>query len=263
MPANYFYSRYRGTLTSTRISILGFTICLFQDRETIERIWKSPSLSSSIALYRYSIQFLFGGKESLLSILRADDSGPYAKPYPNSIVAPDRRLHHIIHDGLSRGLTGPALIPTTDRYIESFIYRLKSLTVTDSWFEIEDLNTFIKQLSGEAVIEAIFGPTLHALNPKFVEDLWKLDADLPRFSKGFPAFLNKKAQQNRQGLVEQIIRWYNHARDNFDESMIEKDGDGDPIWGSAMIRKRQETILGVVNQDDENLATLDLGLAWA
>lgn len=245
------------------MNLLGYSVCLFQDRETVRKLWKTPSLSSSISLYKFSMQYLFGARESLLSVLNADDSGPFPQPYRHSKVAPNARLHHTIHAGLARGLTGPALGPMTRRYVESVRRRVDSVQLTESWTEFHDMGHFIKQICGSSVIEAVFGPTLLSLSPGFVEDLWKLDADLPVFSRGLPSFLAPGAYKNREGLIEQIQLWYGHARAHFDESMIDKDGDGDPIWGSGMIRDRQRGLLQVLNQDDEGLATLDLGLAWA
>lgn len=140
---------------------------------------------------------------------------------------------------------------------------MENVPIDESWTEFDDLGDFIKHICGASVIEAVFGPTLLSLSPMFVKDLWKLDADLPLFSKGLPSFLAPGAYKNRQGLIDQIKLWYKYARENFDESRIDEDGDGDPIWGSKMIRDRQKDIFRVLNQDDESLATLDLGLAWA
>jgi hypothetical protein len=131
------------------------------------------------------------------------------------------------------------------------------------WTEIDDLGALVKRLCGTAVIEAIFGKELLKINPDFVDNLWRLDNDLPWFARGLPSFVIPRAYRNRRGLVDQILRWYEYARQNFDESMIDADGDGDPVWGSAMVRNRQDEIPRVANQDDESLATLDLGLAWA
>lgn len=211
----------------------------------------------------FSMRYLFGAREPLLSVLRADDSGPFPQPYRDSKTAPNARLHHTIHAGLARGLTGPALGPTSRRYRESLRQRLENVPVGETWTEFDDLGAFIKQICGASVIEAVFGPTLLSLSPTFVKDLWRLDSDLPLFAKGLPSFLASGAFKNRQGLIDQIQLWYKHARANFDESRIDEDGDGDPIWGSKMIRDRQRDILKVLNQDDESLATLDLGLAWA
>ncbi|KAG6361378.1 hypothetical protein INS49_009605 [Diaporthe citri] len=42
--------------------------------------------------------------------------------------------------------------------------------------------------------------------------------------------------------------------------MIDEDGNGDPFWGSAWMRDQQK-LVGVLN-DDDMVASVDLGVAW-
>lgn len=135
--------------------------------------------------------------------------------------------------------------------------------MTADWTQMDDLNGVIKDLAGASVIEALFGPSMMALNPTFVQDLWSFDADLPWFARGIPPFLMPKAHKNRQNLIDQILRWYAYARENFHEEKIEENGDGDPVWGSEMMRYRQKVLFQVTGRDDDAMARLDLGLAWA
>ncbi|KAJ8124069.1 hypothetical protein ONZ43_g124 [Nemania bipapillata] len=86
---------------------------------------------------------------------------------------------------------------------------------------------------------------------------------MPQFTPGFPRFMLPAQHRFRDSIAEQLKSWYRYAREHFDPSMIEADGDGDPIWGSAMIRNRQEHLLNADEHDDDVLAHLDLGLAWA
>ncbi|KAM4066415.1 cytochrome p450 [Hirsutella rhossiliensis] len=254
---------YAGSLTSARVSIMGYTAYVFQDRQTVERLWKQPSLSSSIFLYMYSMKFLFGAREQLMSALRIDDSGPFPQPHPDSKIASHNRLHYIIHDSLARGLSGPGLDALMDSYMKGVSRRIHDLQVTEDWTEMDDFAKLLKSLGGESVIEAIFGPKMLDLNPGFVDSLWGFDSKLPKFARGLPSWVMPGAHRNRQRLVEQIMSWYQYARQHSDESKLEQDADGDSVWGSAMMRDRQKTILQVEKQDDDAMARLDLGLAWA
>jgi hypothetical protein len=58
----------------------------------------------------------------------------------------------------------------------------------------------------------------------------------------------------RDKLAACFYKWYAYAREHFDASMISKNGDSDPTWGSAMMRQRQEAFSAVDHHDDEAIA---------
>lgn len=254
---------YAGRLTSNRISILGHTFFNFQDRETVEKLFKQSTLSSSIDMYGFVNSHLLGTNQKTMGIYRADDSGPFLQPHPNSKVPERNRIDHITHNSVFRGLTGPGLQPTIDRFTKDLRRRLQERDITEDWIEMTDFAQFFRDIVGLSTLHSILGPTMFRLNPTFATDIFAFDKLFPTFAPGFPRFMMPKAYQLRDNLVGQFINWYEYARKTFDLSMIEADGDGDPIWGSAMMRLRQDAILKIDGCDDEALARVDLGLAWA
>jgi hypothetical protein len=141
-------------------------------------------------------------------------------------------------------------------------HQLESLNITEDWTEMGDFSQFIRHIVSFSILQSIFGPTMIRLNPTFVDDIFTLDRMLPTFAMGLPRFMMPKAYRFRDDLVNQLKNWYKYARQNFDASQIDDGGDGDPIWGSAMMRQRQEAILQVDQHDDDALARADLGFAW-
>lgn len=194
---------------------------------------------------------------------RADDSGPFPHPHAKSHVLPHNRIDHITHQSVFRGLTGPGLQPSGLRFAANLHRRLDELDITKEWVQKSDFTTFFRQLVGSSALEAILGTTMLRENPTFVQDIFKFDYMFPSFGPGLPRLLMPKSYGFRDRLVDQFKRWYKVARKNYDASQIFTDGDGDPWWGSTMMRLRQEAILGVQDQDDESLPRVDLGLAWA
>ena len=253
---------YAGRLTSTRIPFLGTEIFAFQDRKTIQNIWKQPTLASPISIYVYTMKYFFGMPEKALATYRADNSGPLPKPYPGSNVPPEDRVDHITHHGFLRAWAGPCLNSTTRRFMESLLAREAQASLPHEWTEMPDLGAFFKDLPGTALVQCIYGPTLLEVSPNFMDGLWKFDINVPWFARGMPSFLLPEPYRLRERSVEHLKKWYRYAREHFDESLVDEDKDGDPLWGSNLMRYRQEKLLQVRDHDDDALARLDLGLAW-
>lgn len=257
-------SSYAGKLTATKVKVLGTDIYLFQDYPSIRSIWKEQQLASPMAAYIYTLKYLCGQDAKSLAAYRADDSGPFPKPYPGTNIAAQNRVDYITHAGLLRGLTGHGLGPTTRRLSGSLgavfdpnLYR------DNEWTQMPDLLKFFQRTLGTSIMQSLFGPTLLNLHPSFVDDFWEYERDVPRFAWGLPSFIIPRAYRNRERLVEHLKSWYAHARSQFSESNIDLDGDGDKLWGSELMRNRQKDLLGVEGQNDESLAAADLGLIWA
>ncbi|KAI0455439.1 Pfs, NACHT and ankyrin domain protein [Xylaria acuta] len=256
-------SWYKGKLTSNRIVVMGFTYYVFQDRETIIKLFKHKALASAIDMYEYSNNNILGCSKESSKVYRADNSGPFPQPHPKSSVLPHNRVDSITHALAFRGFTGPGMQPATRRFARDVPFRLAAQGISTEWKEVPDFAQFFKESIGPSSIQCIFGPTLLRLHPTFVDDIFKFDKIMPQFTPGFPKFMLPEQHRFRDSIAEKLKSWYKYAREHFDPSMIEADGDGDPIWGSAMIRNRQEHLLKADKHDDDVLAHLDLGLAWA
>ncbi|KAI0000712.1 hypothetical protein F4779DRAFT_622473 [Xylariaceae sp. FL0662B] len=256
---------YKGKFTSVRLSFFGHDVYLFQDRETIKKIWKMPTLSSPMSIQIYCLKYLFGLSEQALTIYRADRSGPHCRPYPGSNVNPENRIDYRTHHEFLRALMGPGLSPTLQRYMSAFTAHIDRLHLPDnignSWISMSDFQIFFHKTMGASLIEALLGPSLLRLNPTFVEDLIEFDRSVPWLARGVPSLVMPKLYRVRGRLCEQLKKWHVYARKQFNESSISDDGDGDPFWGSRLIRNRH-AILSAAGHHDNDLAATDLGLAF-
>lgn len=244
-----------------RIPAIGMTIYHFQDRHTLKRIFRNSSLASAMTAYKFSIKGALGVKGEAYLPYLVDDSGPFPKPHPQSHVPAHNRIDYLTTSGFTRGLTGPGMMPTVTRFVKHLSSQLEDLPFTQEWTEMDDLVEFLREMVGTSTITSLFGPTMTRLHPSFARDLWKFDNSLESFK--LPSIMIPGTLRIRDSLVEKLKTWYEYARNHFHEEMISEDGDGDPIWGSSLIRHRQETLLKVDGQDDDSLARVDLGLAWA
>ena len=125
-----------------------------------------------------------------------------------------------------------------------------------------DLLKFFRTVHGAALLQAVFGPSLLEINPNFIEDAWKFDDSIPWLARMIPSFVNPKPHRMRQRVRDQLKKWYKYAREHFTENSIYEDRDGDPYWGSELIRYQQKMYLQANNYDDDALASADLALVW-
>jgi hypothetical protein len=244
------------------VPFLGRDVYVFQDRESIKKIAKHPALTSPMDLYVFSLKYMFGMPQKGLDDYLKDDSGPLAKPYPGSNVPPANRIDFMLHQNFIKQWSGPHLSTTTQRFKRGLESRIDALGFSDEWTTVDDFYTLLAKTVSEAVVECIFGPQLLRLNPGFIDDMWTYDDMIPWLARGVPRWLMPGPYRIRDSLREQIKKWYAAAREEFTESSIEADGDGDPYWGSEFVRYLQKT-LSESGQDDDSLSAQDLGTIWA
>ncbi|EMD96663.1 hypothetical protein COCC4DRAFT_209279 [Bipolaris maydis ATCC 48331] len=254
-------TKYAGKLTSVRISLLINGIYLVSEPKAIADMWKNPNLSSPIYVYTVGLRYIFGMHERGIEAYTADDSGPYRKPHPFSKVEPHDRIDFLTHDSLLRGLTSNSMLPTFERFQTILKRNLDAEDIGDEWIEQPDLFALFRNTVGKAVLESLFGPSLLAINPNFIQDLWEFDEQVVNLAKRFPRFLIPSAFRVRERLLAQIQNWYNYARQHFRDTSAQ-DTQWDPYWGSVMNRERQSMLLSISGQDDAAVASTDLGLIW-
>ncbi|KAF3054955.1 Pfs, NACHT and Ankyrin domain protein [Daldinia childiae] len=209
--------------------------------------------------------------ERTIKVYKADNSGLGSKPLQGSNVEPDSRPFHVTHKDLTYGLTGPGLGPNVRRYIGGYAKHVqlygdgrlcKTSPHSSGWIEFPDLFHFTQHTVGCAIISAHFGSDLLRIHSGFMDDLWAVDAGFPWFARCVPRFLRPGPYRARDRLISNLMDWYAYARDRFDGSAIDEDGDGDPAWGSGLSRRRQKTLREIREHDDRAIASLDLGHSW-
>ncbi|KAI1266395.1 cytochrome P450 [Xylariaceae sp. FL1019] len=258
-------THYNGVPTAAKVSILGYPFYVFQDRESISKIMRHPCLSSPMSLYVFGQRILFDMPEKGVAAYIADDSGPSAKPFPGSQVPPAKRVDYLLHKAFNQAWTGTPLSSTSRRFMKILSTEVNSLEISDEWMEIDDFFKFFGKALSNSVTESIFGPALLQLNPNIIEDAWEFDEVLPWLFRCIPSCLYRHPHMLRKRLSKQILRWYAYARQWFTDDSIYSDGDGDPFWGSGIIRQLQRELLKSGEKgfiDDECFAAHDMGLIW-
>ncbi|KAI1413211.1 cytochrome P450 [Hypoxylon sp. FL1857] len=256
---------YRGSLTSTRISLFGSAIYIFQDRETVCRIMRQRNNLTPISIrFVLPAKHLFGMPEGAdLDAYRVDNSGPLEKPCIGSTVPAQDRIDYLHHQAFQRALIGPGLAPTILRFRSAIRERLRILGVGSSeWMEVDDLFVLLGKAVSSALTEAIFGPSLLTLHPDFIDNLWEYDSELPWLIRMIPRWIYPNPHNARDKVLKQIKEWHAYARQASREDYINLDNDSDPYWGSQMVRHLHQALVGARKHSDDAMAAHDLGLIW-
>ena len=236
---------------------------MVQGRDNVVSLFKQTTASTATYVHMFCLKNLFGMRSRPLSVYGADNSGDRSEPYPDSTIQPHNRIDFLTHESLLKFFSGPSMTRLFQRFCHHLSDRITALHIGDDWEDIPDFLDFIQIELSTAVLEATMGPQLIAQNPTFVRDLFLYDSAIPTLSKGFPSFMNPGAHKIRAKMLSMIKRWHIYARENFDEDLIDPDGDFDPYWGSEHMRHRQKILRNVDGFDADALATSDLGLIWA
>jgi len=254
--ANQFHKRtYAGQLTSTRISFLGQQICLFQDRDTISKIWNSSALSSPLSIQIYTLKNFFGVADKALAAYSGGNQ-----------AIPTKGLSHHTHNLFLRGFAGRGLTPITNRFTQALYRNTGEFCRQEDqneWTENADFQHFFEHFMNTSLLESVFSPLLLKLNPSFVHDLLKFDEQVPFLARAAPSILYPKPYRIRDRLCEQLTKWYAYAQENFDEDRDVNHEDGsDPFWGSQVARDHHALLSTVEEYDEHSRAAATLGLAF-
>lgn len=161
----------------------------FQDRETIRRTWRAPSLASPMEISPYTFKYFLGVPARTLTVYHADTSGPSRKPYLGSNISANKRIDYLSHQEFLRALSGPGLVSAFRSFQWALNTKVDDLGRPHVRSDVYDFRVPFQEIIGAPLIKAIFGSEFLRLNPKFVADLFEFDANAPWLAQGVPLFI--------------------------------------------------------------------------
>lgn len=197
-----------------------------------------------------------------LKLYDHDDSGYRVKPRPGTDVDPHNRIDYLTFGPVTRFLSGSGMWAFWDRYELELVDQLDSLAVGSEWTEMPDLTSLFEVQVSTANTNALCGKSMLQLTPKFLSEVWKLDRKLDLLFRGTPRIFAPGVYARRDWLLDAVKKWQDHARENFDESQLDENGD-DPFWGSKIFRDRNATFCEMDGMSFEDMASEDFGVIWS
>lgn len=149
----------------------------------------------------------------------------------------ERILFHQ-HNYTLKGLSGNGLTTIASHYQEQLLKEFNELSdsIGDDWVEVPDLAQFFHQKVTKSALISMYGPHLIRLNPNIVQDLWDFFPFVLGLFLGLPRWILPKAHSLRAKLLDGIMRYYNHAHENYNANG--PDEDWEEFFGSQFTRKK-------------------------
>ncbi|UNI23175.1 hypothetical protein JDV02_009010 [Purpureocillium takamizusanense] len=242
--------------------MLNTELYLAQGPENIRDVFRNSSICSQIFLHKFVLGRVFGMPEKALKLYDRDNSGYRCKPRPGTHVEPRNRIDYLSFGPITRFLSGAGMRAFWFRYELELTKRLHDLPFNTDWTHLPDLTQIFEVDVSAANTNALCGPYLLQRNPDFLEELWKLDRGIDVLFRGMPRILAPWLYARRDRLLAAVKDWQNYARQNFDESALDENGD-DPFWGSRIFRDRDNVLSQMDGMDHDALASEDFGVIWS
>ncbi|KAH8767429.1 cytochrome P450 [Diaporthe sp. PMI_573] len=250
-----------GSPISIRVGPKTFTVVA--NPEHIQTLFKKSRMLSNKSVTVFVLDYLLGASKKIISFYKADNSGMAAKAHAESKVKQEDRVFYFQIRTAHKYLSGQHLHSLNDRFLATLDRDLEAKGIGQEWIEYPDLYKFLQATVTRSSIETIFGRALLELNPTFIEDFWQFEASAPQFLHGMPRCLIPKAYSARDRLIKAFMKIHAYANSRSDCSKTgTEDAEWEPIFGSKLIRTRQEHMLKMGPMDDEARACEDLGLMF-
>ena len=155
--------------------------------ENIKALFKASSACTSIPFVKFALGHAFGLPGKSLRLFDKDDSGGGHVPYPGSTVEARNRIDYLSHHSMVQFLEGKGLVPFWERFADNITKQLYGVYKTlDSsrWEEREDLMRTVGDETTVAIMNALCGPHLLRLNPRFLQDFQEFDRNLQTYLQG-------------------------------------------------------------------------------
>ena len=215
------------------------------------------------AYWNFGLSKMLGMPKSAQDFLAADESGLHRKPYPGSNIKPENRYDYLVHSSSLRFLTGPGLNPLTDRFTKNLTQDLLGLNIGSEWIAMPDLASFVRLHVFQASVRAMFGHQILLLNPELASELWEFHDGIPYLATGWPRWLRPSAYRARDKCLASVRNWHDWLRRQQASPTWNDYEVYHPLFGSDLVRKRQEMYSKMDGIDADAMASQDLGLIWA
>ena len=186
-----------------------------------------------------------------MQFFRAENSGITHDPHPRSSTRPENRVFYLMHKATVDCLAGSHLVSSASSFQVALEKQIKNAPIGNEWLEMPDLFAFLQPYISHSTIEAMCGPNFVSDFPKFVEDFWRFNSNMPKLLQGWPRWLAPKAWQARDRCIATMATWRRMNLQNLHH-----------FSGNKMIPTRWDYFSKMQGISDNGIACSDLGILW-
>ena len=205
---------------------------------------------------------MFKTPKGALEFYKSDNSGISLQPHPNSNIMPEHRIYYHTHKATVDFLSGTQLKSLASCFQANLRKRIDDSHIGYDWIDMPDLFSFLQSEILYAALESFCGPHMLSLNPTFVEDFWNFDRGMIHLLKRYPRWLIPQSWSLREKCLDAVKKWHTFAKEHGDETMEYPDNAQDPVYGTKLMRARQEYFSKMSPMTTDAIASADLGIIW-
>lgn len=253
---------FSGTSVPIRLRILAMEVYLLSGSDNLNSIWKNSKWLTSKAGVLIAVGNMFKTPKDALKFYESDNSGINLQPHPDSNVMPEHRIYYHTHKATVDFLSGSHLKSLASSFQVNLRKRIHNSDIGYDWVDRPDLFLFLQSEIFYAALESLCGPHMLSLNPTFVEDFWNFDKGMIHLLKGYPRWLIPGSWSLREKCLDAVKKWHAFANEYGDETMAKADNAQDPIYGTKLMRARQDYFSKMSSMTADAIASADLGIIW-
>ena len=257
------FREYCGTRTPILFRLPGANIILVSSPAAIRATLFNLRNSSTHHVRVHFIRNVLGLRSKAVSIIEADTSGVSEKPLPGSNIPPHRRILRMQQLNTFDMISKTGTTEILPKYIQFYNQGLVAHDIGPKWINMPDLFVFLRDLTFEASVNTLCGPDLLKDNPHFGEFFWIFDSNVHFLNVGLPSWFRPSARRARNECVKAISRWRVSAAEKFRKKIIDDSEMFDGIWGSKIMRDRNNMYKKFPEFDEAARSGADLGVIWA
>jgi cytochrome P450 len=257
------FSQCCGAKVPILFNLVGAKIILISSPANIRAVLFNPHVFTTHKYRADFIKYALGLPPKAVELICADTSGPLREPLPGSNVPPHRRILRMQQENTFEFVSKAGLPHLLPKYTQNYEESVSATGIGYEWVEVPDLFIFLRDLAMDASVNTLCGKSFLEQSPGFSEALWTFDANVHFLYMNFPKWLRPQAAKARDEALESISRWRRTAIKKSRGKVFDDSQMFDDIWGSKIMRGRNEMYDKFPEFDERSRAGADLGVIWA
>ncbi|KAF7854223.1 hypothetical protein EAF04_010520 [Stromatinia cepivora] len=244
-------------------NLIGAQIVLVTGSENVRQTLNNKHHITTHRVRARFIKHALGLHPKAVALIEADTSGSHLEPLPGSNVPDHRRILRMQQESTFNFISQIGVRDFMPRYMSCYEECVENSGVGDKWSDVSDFFIFLRDLALEASVNTLCGKDFLKQSPEFSDAIWEFDANIHFLYMGFPSWLRPRAAKARFTCLDAITKWRTTAVHKSQGRKVPDEALWDDIWGSKIMRLRNNMYDKFSEFDLASRSGADLGVIWA